>query len=394
MNSLNILTTIGTNPPATPAPPRRSSESDSFDKRQQKQLSDANGNDERSSVNDKSEMVEKLDEKDMLANRDNDPQEYVDEKLPLLRQPAQTQPASSRRSSVWMIPKRLSEVMIGAVKAVFSAVILPGRYLVACFYGDEGGFSVFLPLYNMSKAFTRQKTGTHIIPSSESEGSDQDAFDRKGSRKRSTKRSSISSSSSVIGSDSEYDHERNNGADNDTPARNTRSRTSVTASGDDISPAKRSIRIKLHNEEALRQRKQRKNQADKASRNDRSAENTVTEEAAAALKSPMVSATSSKLTKFPRTPQPPRPLIPRRQPSYSMSGSTFGSSQRKTLILDLDETLIHSMSKGGRFTTGHMVEVKLQQPVGIGGTVLGPQVPILYYVHKRPYCDEFLKKVG
>jgi CTD nuclear envelope phosphatase 1 len=63
------------------------------------------------------------------------------------------------------------------------------------------------------------------------------------------------------------------------------------------------------------------------------------------------------------------------------------------LIIDLDETLIHSMSKGGRYTTGHMVEVKLQQPVGAGGQIIGPQVPILYYVHKRPYCDEFLKKV-
>lgn len=51
------------------------------------------------------------------------------------------------------------------------------------------------------------------------------------------------------------------------------------------------------------------------------------------------------------------------------------------------------MAKGGRFTTGHMVEVKLQHPVGAGGQIIGPQVPILYYVHKRPYCDEFLKKV-
>ena len=44
-------------------------------------------------------------------------------------------------------------------------------------------------------------------------------------------------------------------------------------------------------------------------------------------------------------------------------------------------------------STGHMVEVKLSTPVGSGGAVFGPQVPILYFVHKRPYCDTFLQKV-
>lgn len=64
-----------------------------------------------------------------------------------------------------------------------------------------------------------------------------------------------------------------------------------------------------------------------------------------------------------------RPLVPHK-PS------------RKTLILDLDETLIHSLSKGGKMSSGHMVEVKL-------GTHA-----ILYYVHKRPHCDWFLEKVS
>ena len=44
-------------------------------------------------------------------------------------------------------------------------------------------------------------------------------------------------------------------------------------------------------------------------------------------------------------------------------------------------------------SSGHMVEVKLQTAVGLGGATLGPQHPILYYVHKRPHCDEFLRKV-
>ncbi|BFZ57435.1 Nuclear envelope morphology protein 1 [Savitreella phatthalungensis] len=54
---------------------------------------------------------------------------------------------------------------------------------------------------------------------------------------------------------------------------------------------------------------------------------------------------------------------------------------RKTLILDLDETLIHSLSKGNVMSPGHMVEVKLGQHA------------VLYYVHKRPHCDYFLRRV-
>jgi CTD nuclear envelope phosphatase 1 len=158
---------------------------------------------------------------------------------------------------------------------------------------------------------------------------------------------------------------------------------------EEIAPAKRQIRIKLHNEEALRQRKAAKKTSGRVQGSGQ-----VSAEAANALKSPIGPIASKQLTKFPRAPQPPRPLVPRRQPSYSASGASAVGPHQKTLILDLDETLIHSMAKGGRYTTGHMVEVKLQQPVGAGGQIIGTQVPILYYVHKRPHCDEFLKKVG
>lgn len=50
-------------------------------------------------------------------------------------------------------------------------------------------------------------------------------------------------------------------------------------------------------------------------------------------------------------------------------------------------------------SSGHMVEVKLATPMTTaltpGGpqTTLGPQHPILYYVHKRPHCDDFLRKI-
>jgi CTD nuclear envelope phosphatase 1 len=64
----------------------------------------------------------------------------------------------------------------------------------------------------------------------------------------------------------------------------------------------------------------------------------------------------------------PHPLIPRK-PS------------QKTLVLDLDETLIHSLANGGKLGSGHTVEVKFDK------------VAILYFVHKRPFVDLFLKKV-
>ncbi|KAJ8604230.1 hypothetical protein MRB53_041882 [Persea americana] len=67
----------------------------------------------------------------------------------------------------------------------------------------------------------------------------------------------------------------------------------------------------------------------------------------------------------------------------TISGSGHSSSlSRKTLILDLDETLIHSLSKGGTMSNAHMVEVKLGNHA------------ILYHVHKRPHCDHFLDKVS
>ncbi|EPS37143.1 hypothetical protein H072_9234 [Dactylellina haptotyla CBS 200.50] len=87
------------------------------------------------------------------------------------------------------------------------------------------------------------------------------------------------------------------------------------------------------------------------------------------IKSPTSPSASLRLTRYPRLSGPPRPLLPKTNP-------------QKTLILDLDETLIHSMSKGGSMASAHMVEVKLDK-----------QHAILYYVHKRPFCDEFLKKV-
>ncbi|CCE89637.1 Nem1-Spo7 phosphatase catalytic subunit NEM1 TDEL_0A03050 [Torulaspora delbrueckii] len=74
----------------------------------------------------------------------------------------------------------------------------------------------------------------------------------------------------------------------------------------------------------------------------------------------------------------PKKLIPR---------SVLHAEKRKRLVVDLDETLIHSASRTTSHSNsaqGHMVEIRF----AISG------VSTLYYVHKRPHCDLFLSKVS
>lgn len=68
---------------------------------------------------------------------------------------------------------------------------------------------------------------------------------------------------------------------------------------------------------------------------------------------------------------PSRPLMPKHVPT-------------KTLVLDLDETLIHSLSRSSSFSQGQMVEIKLDTN----------QLATLYLVNKRPFCDYFLRAVS
>lgn len=75
-----------------------------------------------------------------------------------------------------------------------------------------------------------------------------------------------------------------------------------------------------------------------------------------------------------RLAPPPRPLLKLGKPDRR---------NMKTLILDLDETLIHSLSRGAKFSQGQMVEVRLQN-----------HFATLYLVNKRPHCDEFLNCVS
>lgn len=406
MNSLNVLAHIGNTPP--PSPPRSRAASESNILQAQPRTSPAQQPNDADTLS-----ITSSDEKDDTGAGRMDSATYtqtdttapeMDEKTPLLSS-SEAPYAHVQASKRWLLPQRISEAFVGGFKLLLSPIVVSGQYLLACFYHEDGRFSIVAPIYHIARSFTRtrrKKTKAETFHASDSsEGSDKGkrksrpSVSQSNKTKKPVKRSpSIASTSTAITSDSEPESERppTRDEDNDTPSRHTRAKSSASSTTEEIAPAKRQIRIKLHNEEALRQRKAAKKAQPRAS--SKGGSNQVSAEAAAALKSPTGPVNASKqLTKFPRAPQPPRPLVPRRQPSYSASGTSTVGPHQKTLIIDLDETLIHSMAKGGRYTTGHMVEVKLQHPVGAGGQIIGPQVPILYYVHKRPHCDEFLKKV-
>lgn len=282
-------------------------------------------------------------------------------------------------------PKRVTTAIIGTTHIIIHTITLPARYVIAYFYDEEGHFHPLLPFLTVCRVLNPRKRRRVNEPFPSSEKPDSKSgrtpSNGNGSKRRSRRPLSAASASSAIISDSEMDEKKGG----DGPARHTRSK-SVAPDADEIAPQRRSIRIKLHNEDALKKRRRQQEDAKARAAMDPADEK---EALAMSLKSPN-SPGHSKL-KFPRAPVPPRPLVPRRQPSYSKSLANAPRKQ-KTLVIDLDETLIHSQAKGGRFSTGHMVEVRIQNTMG-GGGPFGPQVPILYYVHKRPNCDEFLRKV-
>lgn len=217
----------------------------------------------------------------------------------------------------------------GVFKWILSSIAASMNWLMACVcVCDDGGGLPDIPLLGLGvcvlrllrKAWTRSKT---IGPSSTLE-----------THLSQTVSLAVQQSSSEDGESSEQ-----------SPVPGLKkSALLYDSSQQEISP-RRSIRIQLYNEQPLQRPK------------------------VSSVKSPTSPSAGLRLTKYPRSPGPPKPLLPR-------------NPSTKTLILDLDETLIHSLAKGGRMTSGHMVEVKLDK-----------QHAILYYVHKRPFCDEFLRKV-
>ncbi|KMU73433.1 NIF domain containing protein [Coccidioides immitis RMSCC 3703] len=296
----------------------------------------------------------------------------VEEKAPLLHG-LQKDGKTLRASELHAIAQQLVEALAETLSSILYTLASPAIYLVRTFRDDNGRYSPLNPVRRMRLSGSESRKDEK-----QREGQDPGSVRSNVGLQKSEASPSRESMSSMSSNASESDIDR-------TPTkagrRHSRSKSEqIPSIGNEVTP-RRSIRIQIQNG--------RKGTGDKAHRR-RSSElrDTATNVAAESLKSP-ISPSIHRLTKYPHAPAPPRPLIPPRQPSYA-PGSGRPRFPQKTLILDLDETLIHSLAKGGRMSSGHMVEVRLSTPMttstapGGASTTLGPQHPILYYVHKRP----------
>lgn len=393
MNSLNIIS-AKVSPPASPAPSRSNSLTS---------IGLAATTEDEGSRKDGSGTSAK--ENETFATEPNGFQSEheqghdfgttVDENAPLLLH-GESKDMGTRTSTWHLIPRRMAASVWNSIRWVLSALASPGVYLIACLYDENENFAPFRQLrilFRVYRGNTRKLAADYHEAASMSEKADQSlpgSQDGNGRAGTASARPAVGtgSSSSGLSSESESDLDRTDETSNHI-ANSRHGRSKSLQDSEEIAPSRRSIRIRLQNDDSLRQRKHRKAQS--AGERGGSAA-TDPKDISAQLKSP--TSPAGALTKYPKMPAPPRPLLPRRQPSYINLEPTDRTPQ-KTLILDLDETLIHSMSKGGRMSTGHMVEVRLNTAyVSVGGQAnIGPQHPILYYVHKRPHCDDFLRRV-
>lgn len=309
--------------------------------------------------------------------------ESLSETTPLLEKPSKPD-VSFYKSRLQKLVKKIA----AALTALLTTIGAPVVYVVNCFKDEDGHYSPLLPFKSVRPLFGGRKSTTSTATAIGLSGFKEKASEAKiipGQRSAYTaKLRSSTSNESLTSNTSESEGEKKKTRPRSSEIRRPKSK------GDDNVTARRSIRIQESKTESFDKRKQKR-------------KSIINEEPLTldTIKSPLSASQSLKIHKYPHAPAPPRPLIPRRQPSHSniipRAPNTRYPRYQKTLILDLDETLIHSMAKGGRMSSGHMVEVKLNAPIGLTSSpntpIIGPQHPILYYVHKRPHCDEFLRKV-
>ena len=404
MNSLNLLTArvIGNSSSEKPPSKRTRSYSEgnlnSFNAEEKPKRSASQRIKRVTPPEDYEEDGAESDEKNGAADSDvmGEATEMYDEKIPLLGPSKPYASSSTQHGRLRKVVKRLVDALTASLRWALSALAAPCAYLMAGFHNDDDRFSAFAPLRKLSRISFRANgtTSTSQAVGLSRSSADTRTLSRQKQNSRDSKRRSRQQSSK---SDPSSDREL---LGNQKPTIfdwQSKSRPKLhtsSSSSEDVPQTRRSVRIKSYNEDTTRRRKQNRDKA-RPSQDpgfhelDSAANLTVAD-----IKSPTSPAASLHLTNHQYMPTPPRPLIPARQPSYSIQTPPNSRFSQKTLVIDLDETLIHSLAKGGRMSSGHMVEVKLNTTVGIGGATLGPHHPILYYVHKRPHCDDFLRRVS
>lgn len=408
MNALNIISSR-VSPPPSPMPSRTNSlGSLNITVTEDGNVKPLDDSDEKTTRNAGDNTKDATDESSMLATA-SDSDSYLHLAPSPSPSPSENTPLLSfdnketmgiRSSPSHLYPRGIATTLINSIRWVLSTLAAPGVYLIACLYTEDGEFS---PLYQLRRLFTSERRSPSKLAASELE---KDMNEKSGlgispSEMRTRRVVGSGSSSSGLSSESESDIGRQRRKQSQAAGRRHSRAKSLEDDTEETTPARRSIRIKLHEESGKRGHRKTQSTASAARASRAQSKNkpapTGTDGASdikdisAQLKSP--TSPVGALTRYPKTPAPPRPLIPRRQPSY-INIEAPDKMHQKTLILDLDETLIHSMSKGGRMSTGHMVEVRLQQTITAGSATLGPQHPVLYYVHKRPHCDDFLRRVS
>lgn len=321
-------------------------------------------------------------------------EDEIDEKKPLLGYSERIEEHLSFNSRLQQIARRLANALTTAFRWTLTALIAPGRFIAGAFYDEKNRFSFSAPIRKLSRIGFRPNKQTSL---SQTRGFSRSLGGTKTSlrsRLNSTEKPYTSQKHAFTpsaSSDSEQDTDEKAVSNHQTPE--SRPLLQSSSSSEEIPQTRRSVRIKSHAQDSTRRRRPRRDRDSTALTAGHSGDSNINDFTISAIKSPTSPAASLRVTKYSNIALPPRPLIPARQPSYSSQPPRSSRFSQKTLVIDLDETLIHSLAKGGRMSSGHMVEVKLNTAVGIGGATLGPQHPILYYVHKRPHCDDFLRRV-
>ncbi|KAM0523945.1 hypothetical protein ACHAPE_001198 [Trichoderma viride] len=366
MNSLNIITARVSPPPSTTHSRSNSISSGTGlqsddDKAPEASEDKADGQEAQPSTAEGSLSEKRFDNDDEAS--------FATEETPLF---SSCEP-EGKRSRWWhKLPRGIASSVINTIRWLFATLTAPAYFLVACFYDDFGKFAPMTQLKRLFGFTHGELAADDLYPSTPD--SKKTGRNSRHLGVPSTPSRSNNTSSSGVSSESE---------DEPRDAKGRHHRSKSAQASEETGSARRSIRIKLNDEG---QRKHRKSQSASPGKGD-----IGRSELSAQLKSP--TSPIAALTKYPKAPAPPRPLIPRRQPSY-LNLLEPSRKQQKTLILDLDETLIHSMSKGGRMNSGHMIEVQLNTAtLGMSGQNSVAQHPILYWVNKRPYCDEFLRRI-